>query len=245
MAAAGAENPVFATTRWTVVLAAGGGGESDAAREALEQLCRCYWYPLYAYVRRRGYDAHSAQDLTQGFFARLLERNDLAGLRREGGRFRSSLLTVLNHYLANEHQRATAQKRGGGRPLISLDDDEAEDRYRREPAHQESPDRLFERRWALALLEEAMARLEAEQGSGPKAATFRVLKGYLSHDPEAGEYPRLAAELGIAPGTLAVAVHRLRARYRELVRAAVVDTVEGPLEAEAELRHLQSVLTEG
>ncbi|MBN8248402.1 MAG: sigma-70 family RNA polymerase sigma factor [Verrucomicrobia bacterium] len=231
-------SPAFATTRWTLVLAAGDEASSDG-REALEQLCRGYWFPLYAYIRRRGHDPHTAQDLTQGFFARLLERNDLGRITREGGRFRSFLLTALNHFLVNEHERATAQKRGRGHPVVSLDDDQAEDRYRREPSHAESPDRLFERQWAMALMEEAMNRLTAEQAGG---ATYPALRPFLSREPVAGEYAALAARLGLAPGTLAVQVHRLRERYRQLVRSAVADTVESPLEVDAEMRHLLAAL---
>jgi RNA polymerase sigma-70 factor (ECF subfamily) len=230
-------SPAFATTRWTLVLAVGKGtaGEGHAA---LEQLCRAYWFPLYAYIRRRGHDAHSAQDLTQGFFARLLERNDLARITREGGRFRSFLLTALNHFLANEHEHATAQKRGGGKPLISLDDDTAEERYRLEPSHSETPDRLFERQWALALMEAAMRRLAAEQTASGKGASYELLRAFLSREPEPGEYTTIAERLNVAPGTLAVQVHRLRERYRNLVRAAVADTVESPLEVDAEMHHL-------
>ncbi len=234
-------SPVFATTRWTLVLAAG-DDVSPQGREALEQLCRSYWFPLYAYVRRRGNDADAAQDLVQGFFARLLERNDLAGLTRDGGKFRSFLLTALNHFLANEHERTQAQKRGGGRELLSLDDDSAEDRYQREPAHTESPDRLFERQWALALMEDALRRLAAEQAANDRADFFAALRPFLSREPEPGEYANLANRLGLAPGTLAVQVHRLRERYRQLVRAAVADTVDSPLEIDAEMRHLLAAL---
>lgn len=234
-------SPVFATTRWTLVLAAG-DDVSPQGREALEQLCRGYWFPLYAYVRRRGHDADAAQDLVQGFFTRLLERNDLAGLTREGGKFRSFLLTALNHFLANEHERTQARKRGGGREFLSLDDDSAEDRYRREPAHTESPDRLFERQWALALMENALRRLAEEQLAGARAESFAALRPFLSREPEPGEYAALANQLGLTPGTLAVQVHRLRERYRQLVRAAVADTVDSPLEVDAEMRHLLAAL---
>lgn len=238
------ESPAFATTRWTLVLTAGEGA-SDEGHEALEQLCRAYWFPLYAYIRRRGHDAHSAQDLTQGFFARLLERKDLARIHREGGRFRSFLLTALNHYLVNEHERATAQKRGGGRTILSLDDDTAEDRYQHEPSHSETPDRLFERQWALTLMEEALRRLAAEQHGTGRGSTYDLLRPFLSREADPGEYATLATRLNVAPGTLAVQVHRLRERYRQLVRAAVADTVESPLEVDAELLHLGASLGSG
>jgi RNA polymerase sigma factor (sigma-70 family) len=227
----------FATTRWTLVLAAGDPGNADR-RQALEDLCRAYWYPLYAHVRRRGNDAHRAEDLTQGFFARLLERDDLSGLTREGGRFRSFLLTALNHFLVNEHARETAQKRGGDRVTISLDDDTAEERYQREPSHTETPDRLFERQWALTVMESALHNLDREQTLAGKGVLFSALRPFLSREPEQGEYAALAQRLALAQGTLAVQVHRLRDRYRQVVREAVADTVASPLEIDDELRHL-------
>ncbi len=227
-----------------MVLAAG-DDVSPQGREALEQLCRAYWFPIYAHVRRRGNEAHAAQDLTQGFFARLLERNDLSGLTREGGKFRSFLLTALNHFLANEHERAQALKRGGGRTVFSLDDDTSEGRYLREPAHSESPDRIFERRWALALMEDAMRRLADEHAATGRTVVFTALGPFLSREPGPGEYAAIAARLGLAPGTLAVQVHRLRERYRQIVRIAVADTVDSPLEVDAEMRHLLAALGTG
>jgi RNA polymerase sigma-70 factor (ECF subfamily) len=236
-------SPVFATTRWTLVLTAANEPSSPQRRAALEQLCRAYWYPLYAYIRRRGHDAHAAEDLTQGFFARLLERDDLSGLTRDGGKFRSFLLTALNHFLANEYERSRALKRGGGLRLVSLDEPTGEDRYVLEPSHTESPDRLFERQWALALLEQALRGLAEEQAAADREEVFAALRPFLSREPEAGEYAGLAARLGLAPGTLAVQVHRLRERYRQLVRAAVADTVDSPLEVDAEMRHLLAALS--
>ncbi len=236
-----APGAVFATTRWTMVLSAG-AGSSAHGDEALEQLCRAYWFPLYAHIRRRGHGADAAQDLTQGFFARLLERNDLAGLTREGGKFRSFLLIALNHFLSNEHEHASALKRGGGKTILSLDDDTAEDRYLSEPSHSESPDKLFERRWALTLMENALGQLGGEQTVAGDTAVFAALRPFLSREPEPGEYAAISARLDVAPGTLAVRVHRLRGRYRQLVRAAVADTVDSPLEVEAEMRHLLAAL---
>lgn len=240
---AGHRSPVFATTRWTLVLAAGAEGATPAQREALEQLCRIYWYPLYAYVRRRGYDAHGAEDLTQSFFARLLVRNDLQGMTREGGRFRSYLLTALNHHLANEHERQTARKRGGGQVLISLDHREGEERYGLEPSHEVSPDRLFERQWALALLEAALGRLARDQEASGRGESFACLRPFLSREPEPGEYATVAARLGVSPGALAVQVHRLRERYRQFVRTSVAETVDNPFEVEAEMRHLLAAVS--
>lgn len=232
----------FATTRWTVVLAAGDPGNAGR-RQALEELCRAYWYPLYAHVRRRGNDAHRAEDLTQGFFARLLERDDLSRLSREGGRFRSFLLTSLNHYLVNEHERETARKRGGDRVMISLDDHTAEERFLREPAHDESPDRLFERQWAMAVMQSALGTLDREQTAAGKGALFAALRPFLSREAEPGEYAALAQRLGLAQGTLAVQVHRLRDRYRQVVREAVADTVASPLEIDDEMRHLLAAIS--
>ena len=233
---------MFATTRWTLVLAAGDAAH-PAGAEALEELCRRYWFPLYAFIRRKGYDAHHAQDLTQGFFELLLERNDLAGLVRGEGKFRSFLLKALTHYLINDRARATAQKRGGQRVLLSLDDDTVEERYQREPAHDETPERQFERQWALAVLEGALRELESEQTAAGKGRIFAALKPFLGREPEPGEYQALSERLQLAPGTLAVQVHRLRTRYRQIVRVGVADTVDGPLEVEAEMRHLLAALT--
>jgi len=237
-------SPAFATTRWTLVLAAG-DAQSTAGREALEQLCRIYWFPLYAFIRRSGQDPHTAQDLTQGFFTRLLAANRLAAVGREGGRFRSYLLTALRHFLSNERERASALKRGGSSPPLSLDETDAEDRYRNEPTHDASPDRLFERQWALALLEQALQRLTEQQSAAGNAQSFATLQPFLSRDPEPGEYPVVAERLGIAPGTVAVQVHRLRERYRQQVRAAVADTVDSPMEIDDEMRHLLSALASG
>jgi RNA polymerase sigma factor (sigma-70 family) len=235
------QSPTFPTTRWSLVLAAG-GDTSTQGREALEQLCRAYWFPLYAHIRRHGHDAHAAQDLTQGIFARLLERNDLAGLKRDGGKFRSFLLTVANHFLANEHERNQAIKRGGGIAILSLDDDTAENRFLRQPSHSETPDRLFERQWALALMENALLQLDDEQRSVDQGVTFAALRPFLSREPAPGEYATLAAHLDRAPGTVAVQVHRLRERYRQLIRAAVADTVDSRLEVDTEMRHLLAAL---
>ena len=231
------QSPVFATTRWTLVIAAGDAAHPVGA-QALDELCRRYWYPLYAFIRREGYDADRAQDLTQGFFALLLERNDLSGLVRGEGKFRSFLLKALTHFLINEKARATAQKRGGHRVILSMDDESAEDRYLREPSHGETPERLFQRQWAMALMETALRQLEQEQVALGKGDLFMALKPFLSREPEAGEYAGISEQLKHAPGTLAVQVHRLRQSYRQTVRAAVADTVEGPWEVEEEMRHL-------
>jgi RNA polymerase sigma factor (sigma-70 family) len=235
------QSPIFATTCWGLVLAAG-EGSSPAAQQALEQLCRTYWYPLYAYLRRRGKDPDLAQDLTQGFFERLLQRNDLSRLTQEGGRFRSFLLSALNHFVINELDYSQAQKRGGGQVILSLDETNAEDRYLREPSHSESPDRLYERQWALTLMDTAIRRLADEQAEAGKSAAFESMRPFLSQEPGPGAYSESASRLGMSTGHLAVQVHRLRERYRQLVRAAVADTVQGPLEIEEEMRHLLAAL---
>ena len=235
------QSPFFFSTHWSLVLAAG-EVSSPQGQAALEQLCRTYWYPLYAYLRRRGNDPSAAEDLTQGFFAQLLERNDLARLTRQGGHFRSFLLTALNHFLTNQYESAKALKRGGGQIILSLDDTEAEDRYRREPAHSESPDRLYERQWALALMETAMQQLAEEQTGAGKVELFALLRPFLSQEPGPGTYAEIGQRLGVATGTLAVQVHRLRERYRQLIRCAVAQTVASPLEIDEEMRHLLAAL---
>jgi RNA polymerase sigma-70 factor (ECF subfamily) len=217
----------LATTRWSLVLAAGQRSSPQSAA-ALRALCETYWYPLYAYVRRRGNDPHDALDLTQAFFARLLEKDDLAAARPERGRFRSFLLASLKHFLANEWDRDRAQKRGGGRSALSIDFGIAEDRYGREPCHEETPEKIFERRWALLLLENVLARLHEESVHAGKSWIFDRLKVFLTGEQPAVSSGQLAAELQMTAGALKVAVHRLRRRYRELLRAEIGQTVADP-----------------
>jgi RNA polymerase sigma factor (sigma-70 family) len=238
-AAAGAAR--FATTHWSVVLAAGGSTSPQAAA-ALEQLCRSYWYPLYAFVRRRGHAEPDAQDLTQAFFARLLERRDLRRVGRDGGRFRSYLLTSLTHFLRDEWDKARAAKRGGGREIFSLDAQEADSRYRLEPADGSGADKLFARRWALTTLEGALDRLRDECAAEGKTRQWELLHPLLAEDVPAGTYDSLAAELNLAPGTVSVTLHRLRKRYRELVRAEVSRTISNPAEVDEEMRALLAAL---
>lgn len=228
---------VFATTHWSVVLQAGAKSSPQAA-SALEELCRTYWYPIYVYVRRKGHGAHDAEDLTQEFFARLLRLNSLREVGREKGKFRTFLLASLNHFLSDHWDKATAAKRGGGQIVLSLDDQDAEQRYLLEPATDASPEVLFDRRWLLALLEQSLVRLGQEYADAGKAALFEGLKEFLQSPTEDGDYDRVAAALGLNPGAVAVAVHRLRQRYRDLVRAEIAQTVSGPAEMEEELRHL-------
>jgi len=232
---------VFATTRWTVVMQA--GTDSPSARQALETLCRNYWYPLYAYVRRQGRGPHDAQDFTQGFFARLLEKNYLADVQREKGRFRSFLLASLKHFLANEWDRERALKRGGGQRLIALDDDSAESRYRQEPKDELSADKIYERRWALTLLDQVLSRLQSEFEADGRLNEFEVLKQYLSAGRTSVSYALAAENLETTEGAVKVAVHRLRKRYRDLLRAEIGQTVATASEIEAEIRYLFTALS--
>jgi RNA polymerase sigma factor (sigma-70 family) len=227
----------FAPTRWSVVLTAAHRAGPDA-EEALATLCQAYWYPLYAYVRRQGHDPHDAEDLTQAFFARLIERQYLQRIQREGGRFRSFLLTALKRFLANEWDRARAEKRGGKRAIVSLDCETAEALYQVEPAHTLSPDRLYERHWAQALLDRVMTRLHEEYARADKAEWFARLSSTLGRPRGEAPYRELAAGLGTTEAAIKMGVQRLRARYRALLRAEVAQTVARPEEIEEEIRHL-------
>ena len=232
----------FVTTRWSQVVAAGRPTDSTHARAALEQLCQTYWYPIYAYVRRHGHAPHDAQDLTQAFFARLLERNALGAADRERGRFRSFLLATLKNFLRDEWDKLRAQKRGGGQAVISLDAGDAESRYALEPADTLTADRIFERRWAMLLLDRALERLRAEHEATGKRAQFEALKASLAGARESQPYSELAAKLGLSEGAVKVAVHRLRQRYREVIRTEIAETVASEAEVEAELKHLMAAL---
>ena len=219
------------------------GTDSPQAHQALELLCGNYWYPLYAYVRRQGHSAHDAQDLTQAFFARLLEKNYLADVHREKGRFRSFLLASLKHFLANEWDREQALKRGGGKRLIALDEDSAESRYKLEPRDDLSADKIYERRWALTLLDQVLAKLRGEFEKDGKLEQFETLKQYLSAGRTSVSYAQAADKLGMNEGAIKVAVHRLRKRYRELLRAEIAQTVATASEVEAEIRYLFAALS--
>jgi RNA polymerase sigma-70 factor (ECF subfamily) len=230
----------FVTTQWNVVLNA--ARDSATQAQALEELCRGYWYPLYAYVRGRGHTREKAQDLTQEFFARLLEKNWLMTIEPEGGRFRSFLLTAMNRFLANEYDRENAAKRSGGKQIVSLDHERAEQQYLNEPATHETPEKIFERRWAMAVLERALERLRQETQAAGKARLFGGLHPFISREPAAGEYAEVGAQLGIAAGAVAVAVHRLRTRYREMVRQEISNTLMNAAEVDEEMWHLFAVL---
>ncbi len=231
----------FATTHWSVVLAAG-RPESARYQQALETLCRTYWFALYAYLRRQGYNAHEAEDHIQAFFACLLEKRGLRLVDPKRGRFRSFLLTALKHFLSNERARADAQKRGGGRKLLSLDIENAENQYIREPRDELSPEKLFERSWALAVLDRTMARLQAEAANAKKQNIFECLKAYLTADKGAIPYHEMAAKLKMTEGAVKVAVHRLRRRYRDLLRDEIAQTVTTEEQISEEIRDLFTAL---
>jgi DNA-directed RNA polymerase specialized sigma24 family protein len=235
-------DPTFHTTHWSAVLTAC-GDDSTAAQAALSELCQTYWYPLYAYIRCRGNPTEDAADLTQGFFAQLLAKKYLADLTPGLGRFRSFLLTSLKHFLANEWDKGQAQRRGGGRLVISLDDDRAEERFRLEPVDQITPEVLFERRWACTVLEQVLGRLRDEFVQSEQAELFDELKVFLSTDQTHSSYTLVALRTGLKEGTVKVAVHRLRRRYGELLRAQIAQTVEDPREVEDEVRHLIATLS--
>jgi RNA polymerase sigma-70 factor (ECF subfamily) len=241
-ATAGHRGAAFTTTHWSVVLRA--QGESPAAQEALEKLCRTYWWPLYGFVRREGYRPEEAQDLTQGFFALLLERKDFDAVRREKGRLRSYLLTSLKHFLAKAKRRELTIKRGEGRALVPLDELLDRERADLEPADSLTADRIFERRWALTLLEQVLARLADEyRAAGPAAAgLFERLKQTLTDEPDRPSQAKIAQELSMNENAVKQAFYRLRQRYRLLLREEIAHTVAVPGDVEDELRHFIAVL---
>jgi RNA polymerase sigma factor (sigma-70 family) len=232
-----ASGNIFATTRWTVVLAAGGRG-TPQADVALEELCRTYWYPLYAYVRRHGHSHEDAQDLTQAFFARLLEKNYLEGISNNGGKFRAFLLVAIKRFLANEWDRANRQKRGGGVAPLSLDWQDADTRYQINPADDVSPDKLYDRAWALTVLERVITRLRDENSAEGKAKIYSQLKHFLMAGKDEISYGQAAAALQMSEGTVRVTVHRLRRRYRELLREEIAQTLSDPAQADEEMQVL-------
>jgi RNA polymerase sigma factor (sigma-70 family) len=230
----------FATTHWSMVLSAGRSHSPEASR-ALATLCENYWFPLYAFVRRAGYSAEDAQDLTQEFFARLLAQHFFASADRQKGKFRSFLLAALKHFLADQWDRAHAQKRGGTQTVISFDSLDAETRYRLEPALDLTPEKMFEKQWALSLLEQVLSRLHAELVADGKSALFEALKDTLTGGRSTG-YAAIGAELDMTEGAVKVAAHRMRRRYRALLREEISQTVASSDEIGDEIRYLLSCL---
>jgi len=235
------QHPVFATTHWSVVLKAGQSNTTQA-RDALAKLCQTYWYPLYAYVRHRGHSVHDAQDLTQAFFARLLARHWVSDAKQDRGRFRTFLLTAMSRFLSDEWDKLRAQKRGGGVALLPLQLDTGETRYGNEPADNSTPEQYFERRWALTLLDTVLQRLRGEYEHEGKGALFAALHPTLVGDRELQPYAKLAADLGMQEGAVKVAVHRLRKRYRQLLREEIAETMAASEDIDEELHHLFAVL---
>ncbi len=230
----------FKTTIWRVVLDAGNDSES-VVQQALEQLCEAYWFPLYAYVRRQGHSPEDAQDLTQAFFARFLERGYFARADPERGKFRTFLLSSLKYFLHEEWRRNQRLKRGGGKVFQPIAPEEAENRYTAEPSDGLSPDVLYDRRWAEALLEQVMARLARDYESTGRTAVYTRLQQFLWGRQAEVSYAEMGAELGMAEGAVKVAVHRLRQRFRDLLREEVANTAQTPEQVEEELRHLMGV----
>jgi DNA-directed RNA polymerase specialized sigma24 family protein len=231
----------FATTHWSVVLTAG-QSRAPGSSEALEELCRAYWYPLYTYVRRRGYGPHDAQDMTQKFFSRFLEKHYLKSVARERGKFRSFLLASMNHFLANEWDRVKAQKRGGRVEFVSIDGMPADSDRCWEIATNVTPEKVYERQWALTLLDLVLTRLREEFAATGKAELFDDLKPFLTGDKSGRTYGDVAAQSRTTEGAVKTAIHRLRRRYRELLHQEVAQTVASPAEVEEELRALLAAL---
>jgi RNA polymerase sigma factor (sigma-70 family) len=230
---------LFATTHWSVVVSAG-DSRSPEAVSAMERLCRSYWYPLYVFVRRKGYGHEDASDLTQSFFARFLEKNYLRSVDAKLGKFRTFLLTSLTHFLANEWDKSQTQRRGGGQSILSLDEAAAEQRYDHEPVDQVTPETLFDRRWAQAVMGLVLDRLATEM----EEARFEILKGFLLEDKGAVSYEAVASQLGISVAAITSAIHRMRGRFRILLFEEVANTVTTKAEVEGELRHLLAALGE-
>jgi RNA polymerase sigma-70 factor (ECF subfamily) len=231
----------FQTTHWSVVLAAR-GGDTTEAREALAALCEAYWYPLYAFVLHKGHSADDALDLVQGFFARLLEKRDLDLVDRGKGRLRSFLMASCSHYLANRLDHDRARKRGGGSSVVSIDGTDAEGRYGLEPSHELTPERLFEQRWATTLLNLVMSRLEEEMAAAGKARHFAILRSTLSGSAKRGSHAQIATELGVSEQAARAAAHRLRNRFREIIREEIALTVDQESDIEEEIRMLFEAL---
>ncbi len=227
----------FSTTQWTLVVAAGDSQHPDSAK-ALADLCQGYWYPLYAHLRRRGYPREEAEDLVQGYFAQLLDKRYIKAADRDRGRFRSFLLASLKNFAANEWDRKTAQKRGGGVTTLSLDFETAEGRYHIEPPDERTPEQAYDRGWAVTQLEQVLVRLQEETEASGKAARFESLKGFLTGHDQDVRYKEIAEELDMSEGAVKVAVHRLRQRFGQVLRDEVARTLNDPTDVDDEIRHL-------
>jgi RNA polymerase sigma-70 factor (ECF subfamily) len=231
----------FQTTNWTLVVQAA-GGDSTGAREALAALCGAYWYPVYAFIRRQGYPSADAEDLTQGYFTRFIEKQYVKDLKPEAGRFRAFVLASVRHFLSNERDRERAEKRGGGRPSVALDAASAEERYALEPVDPVTPESLFERAWATSVLDRALARLANEAARGDEVGRFDELKAHLTGGDDPSTYRDLAEAWGVGESAVRVSVHRMRKRFGRLLREEVAATVADPTEVDAELRYLLAML---
>lgn len=238
----GIKSPVvFNTTRWSVVLAAG-DSSAPGSFEALTHLCQAYWFPLYSYVRRRGYSSHDAQDLTQSFFATFLEKERFGRANQSRGRFRTFLLTSMKYFLSDENDRRLSKKRGGDREIVSIDENIAESRYQSDPSDGASPDLLFEKRWAITLLNQVIDQLREEFRQSGKVELFDEFKSFLWGDQTTTPIKEIATQLKMTEGATKVTMHRIRKRYRERLRQTIADTVESPDEIDNELRYLARVL---
>src|SRR6266566_4691916 len=237
-----ADRAQFTTTHWSVVVAAG-DSSAPTAQPALEQLCRAYWYPLYAFLRRLGHSSTDAQDLTQGFFAYLLKRRLVARANPQAGRFRSFLLASLKHFLAHEHERATALKRGGGQTVLSLDQFDPEERYAMEPSDNATPEAIYDQRWARQQVENALRRLRADYASAGRGPLIDLLKDYVWGDKNALTLAQIATQIDLTEEAVKKAVQRLRQRFRDCLRAEVAQTVATPDQIDDELRHLRATLS--
>ena len=232
----------FATTQWSLILAAGRPG-SPGARAALEHLCAIYWYPVFAFVRRRGHSVEEAEDLTQSFFGRLIEKEDLAAADRERGRFRTFLLTACEHFLLNERDRSRALKRGGGQELLSIDVVAAERRYQSSLGHDETPEHHYDRQWCLAMLASVLDSVRDEYVEAGKGNLFERLRGFLAMEDATGTYAEASSDLGMTPAAVKVAVHRLRHRYRKALRRRVAETVDSEEAIDDEMRYLMKTVS--
>jgi RNA polymerase sigma factor (sigma-70 family) len=235
-------SPRFPTTSWSLIVASAGHLDAQS-KQALATLCERYWYPLYAFIRGRGYEAEKARDLTQDFFVRLLEKNYVRQVDPRRGRFRAFLLTAAKHFLLNEADRESARKRGGGYIMLPIEIGTAERTYQMEPAHDLTPEKVFARNWAVTLLQAVTDQLQQEFAEAGKANQFEALKPMLTGEGEGVRYSQIAVELGLSEGAVKVAIHRLRRRFRELLRLEIAETVANPEQIDAELRYLSEVLT--